>query len=64
MEIIRGHYECNMCHRPIKDCCDGKQAYPVDISPQKPRAIWAGHGYDAETIKRLLTEGAALDNAR
>lgn len=24
--MIRGHYECGRCKRPITDCCDGEQA--------------------------------------
>ena len=23
--MIRSHYECPRCHRPVKDCCDGEQ---------------------------------------
>ena len=24
-EQVRGHYECQSCHRPVADCCDGEQ---------------------------------------
>jgi len=24
--MVRAHYECGRCHRPIADCCDGEQA--------------------------------------
>jgi len=41
----------------------GRRRIPL-IRQKKPRAILAEHGYDAETIQRLLTEGAALDDAR
>ena len=34
------------------------------IRQKKPRANLAEHGYDAETIQRLLTEGVAPDDAR
>lgn len=23
--MIRSHYECPRCKRPVKDCCDGEQ---------------------------------------
>jgi len=24
-EMVRGHYECRQCKRPVADCCDGEQ---------------------------------------
>jgi len=27
--MVRAHYECARCHRPIADCCDGEQAIPI-----------------------------------
>ena len=24
-ELVRGHYQCLRCKRPIADCCDGEQ---------------------------------------
>jgi len=24
--MVRGHYECPRCHRPVADCCDGERA--------------------------------------
>ena len=41
----------------------GSRRVPL-IRQKKPWAILAEYGYDAEIIKRLLTEGAALDDAR
>jgi hypothetical protein len=26
MVFVKSHYECNACHRPVMDCCDGERA--------------------------------------
>jgi hypothetical protein len=28
--IVRSHYECPRCHRPVLDCCDGEVADKED----------------------------------
>lgn len=25
MVFVKGHYECNACHKPVVDCCDGER---------------------------------------
>tara|TARA_Y100000588_G_scaffold146688_1_gene160534 strand:- start:1901 stop:2032 length:132 start_codon:yes stop_codon:yes gene_type:complete len=30
MEFVRGYYECSVRHWPVMDCCDEKQACPVE----------------------------------
>ncbi len=28
--LVRAHYECGRCRRPVRDCCDGEQAEPEE----------------------------------